>query len=421
MALNPIMIPLYASKLVFDFYNDKLTKQQKEDIIKEYPMEFMLKNPDNTIRIEKIEIRMEDEYINAKAKGAGKLNKLIFFDQEKKVSRQHRDNNITIPSLGGLGYLEGYVKQYGNNRLQLNPQQIIEIDNDSNLQYRALFGVHFMNRLILMNKFDVIKDLYKYIANETINKYIKTTIENKTQQQIQELYNKLLRINFKGDLLKGIQNINKKNLTEIILYDYYLTPLEGIYINENIIGLIKFLAEKLLASSADPTKFIEEKIKQQPKNLNFQTQQIKARLSLISENIEDETKKIMDRYPISNYRRQDKEFTFTNQSTISNETIIVSGNRFLNSVNNKFNLITSSLEKEYNNMKDNYKSDAIFSFDQPLIQNILTPYLQKVDDYKIFYLFGNYGGEIKNLKCEHQYKLLENTKNFIDIVSMNRK
>lgn len=56
-----------------------------------------------------------------------------------------------------------------------------------------------------------------------------------------------------------------------------------------------------------------------------------------------------------------------------------------------------------------YKSNVLHN-KNTIAEKILCPYLNKINDYKIFYLFSNYNQE---LKCEHQIKLLDNTKDFI--------
>ena len=76
---------------------------------------------------------------------------------------------------------------------------------------------------------------------------------------------------------------------------------------------------------------------------------------------------------------------------------------------------------EYKKLTNIYKADSIFNRDYTLIENILTPYLNpthmnKINDYKIFCLFANYANDkMTEMKCEHQYKLLETTENFLKI------
>jgi hypothetical protein len=98
---------------------------------------------------------------------------------------------------------------------------------------------------------------------------------------------------------------------------------------------------------------------------------------------------------------------------------------------------TMNIKKLKLNIKmltESYKSNGIFNFKSPLITDILKPYVDKnseldsenvgeINDYKVFYLFGNYAesanGILGNMKCEHQRKLLVNTKDFIDVITKN--
>jgi hypothetical protein len=40
-----------------------------------------------------------------------------------------------------------------------------------------------------------------------------------------------------------------------------------------------------------------------------------------------------------------------------------------------------------------------------------------INDFKIFYLFGNYTKATRELKCAQQYELLETTNNFIEAIT----
>jgi hypothetical protein len=76
------------------------------------------------------------------------------------------------------------------------------------------------------------------------------------------------------------------------------------------------------------------------------------------------------------------------------------------------------MDSEYRTLADNYKSDRIFNFDNPLITDILEPYLSEIDDYKVFYLFGNDGDDnIRELKCANQFSLFKNTEDFIQTIT----
>jgi hypothetical protein len=171
-------------------------------------------------------------------------------------------------------------------------------------QIKILFFINLIKRLIDFNRFDILNDMFEKIIDEKINKYIKKFISNKNQgtnspseisfnptsdvsqipQDLNSLISNLIYNNFKRDALKekfmeginykvedssnnlnikinqlGEYNLNSKStqflekqdatknykdyIFDAIKYDFYTTGFEGIYINENIIGLIKYLGK----------------------------------------------------------------------------------------------------------------------------------------------------------------------------------
>jgi hypothetical protein len=143
-----------------------------------------------------------------------------------------------------------------------------------------------------------------------------------------------------------------------------------------------------------------EKDMLQPQGLNFQYQQKSARVWLSNVGSDPEGLR--------------KFYLFNNTDSIPDP--IVGG------YNDNTNLYydTEAMGNNFDQISQSYESKKIFSFKQPLITNVLKPYVDEIKDYKVFYLFGNYTGDdnekLKNLKCEHQYSLLENTSDFINVI-----
>lgn len=260
-------------------------------------------------------------------------------------------------------------------------------------QYLSLLCIHLMNRLITLNKFDIIEVIYKTMVDNMINRHLNTYVESLSQDELKHFVEELKEENFKGELLKNLPtSYTASDVKQAISYDYYLTGFEGIYINENIIGLIKFLAAKMITEPVKQAEFLNKKIRRQPDNLNFQYQQKVARVWLMSDEKSD---RINDFY---NFKREDK----------------IPKRLFMSDLSyNKTNV-----DSECEILSNNYKSDKIFNFDNPLITDILEPYLSEINDYKVFYLFGNYGDDnIRELKCAHQFNLFKNTEDFIQTIT----
>jgi hypothetical protein len=262
-------------------------------------------------------------------------------------------------------------------------------------QYLSLLCIHTINRLIILNRFDIIEMIYKSIVDSMINTHLNKYVDKLSQTDLNDFVNNLKRDNFKGELLgKLTVPYTAHEVKKAISYDYFLTGFEGIYINENIIGLIKFLAAKMITDPTKQTEFLNKKIGRQPDNLNFQYQQKVARVWLMS-GVGSAGQTIESFYK------------FKSGETIPTKLF-----------NTDLTYNKSAIDSEYQILADNYKSDKIFNFDNPLITDILEPYLNEIDDYKVFYLFGNYGDDnIRELKCAHQFSLFKNTEDFIQTIT----
>lgn len=412
MAINPIATPIFAPNIVFDFIN-QMDKDERQAIFNaqiNMKYEIDIDEYNKHDKHDKHDINVNHNIIKVSEKSyIDKINNHGFNYFEEIVNthglnlgkfiHQNNDGTIVINTFQGRSYY--------------NPK-------DCNLQYKALAGIHFINRLIMLKKitisasktvktFDILKNLFKKIVDENINISLKLALEKKSDLEIQNLFLKLQNSGFKGELLNDTSEKTKEKLQKLIIYDYYLTPFEGIYINENIAGLIKFLAsnEKMIPDEKLRNDFIDKLRKNmlQPQGLNFQYQQKTARvwLSNLDSDMED----------LKNF------YLFNNTDKLPTPLIADhSGNT---------NLIYDfeALVSSYDQISKSYISKKIFSFDHPLITNVLEPYVNEIKDYKVFYLFGNYTGsdneKLKNLKCEHQYSLLENTEEFIDVIVNQKK
>lgn len=398
MAINPIATPIFVPNIVFNFIN-QMNKDERQAIF-DAP----------------IDMKYEIDNDNYKGKGHNIIN----------ISGKFYVNKING---NGFKYFDEIINTYGLNLGQFvyqNADGTIYINKhfqgrsyyhptECELQYKALAGIHFINRLIILKKFnilgkldefrtfDILKNLFKTIVDEKINNSLRSAIDLKREGDIQKLFKDLQNSGFKGELLNNTAVKTKENLKKLIIYDYYLTPLEGIYINENIAGLIKFLAsnEKMIPDEKLRNEFITKLRKDmlQPQGLNFQYQQKTARVWL--SNLDADMADLK------------KFYLFDTKDELP--TPLIEGCH-----GNTMNYDTNAIITSYEKISKSYESKKIFSFDHPLITNVLEPYVNEIKDYKVFYLFGNYTGadneKLKNLKCEHQYSLLENTTDFINVI-----
>lgn len=268
------------------------------------------------------------------------------------------------------------------------PTNSKQIDVSVNsIQYQSVLALHLMNRLILLNRFDVIEQIYinvikQYFDMTDVIRRIGSDAKSK----------RAFLLNFFEN--KRIDNATDEQLTnlvdEIVNFKTYMAPFEGIYINENIMGLIKVLSSSILQRD---DKFIKAHLmEEQNKSLGFKQQ--KSNIRQLNMNLY---------HPIC----RNKEESYEN---------ICRNNEKLDSMNE--------------NNKLSYSSQKIFNYEHPSIESIINIYvnphtintskgevkIEEVSDFKLFYLFSNTQME---KKCIHQWKLLYNTLSFINVIDTN--
>ena len=273
----------------------------------------------------------------------------------------------------------------------------------------ANWGIFYMNIIITKNKFEILERIIKHIIDKRFNEYIKTYCNNNLEK-----YKELLKIckkNYNDYLEKNDPDkLNNLDFTkDKVLYDYFMTPYEGLYINENIVGIIKY-CEKI--NSPDDVSSVHP----QDSNLNFNLQKTICRGLLLNPEHHDKVDSLSllkdGLYYKSASTDDSKYYIFPLLSEINTEY--------------KFNFV--NIEKMYNQMSKYYDPSCIYndgeepkdnktSKKEILIAKILSPYIgvenPRIKDFKIFYLFSNMNLEIK---CYAQAILLDLTKNFIEAI-----
>jgi hypothetical protein len=450
MALNPMALAVFHPEIIIKRVNDEEKIDIRHDIY----------GPIITDEV-KTPIKITDHKINeSKTEGKNKLSLIADLDESKWILKPKTMNVLT-------NKIFGY---------------------DTNKQLSGVCAVFVVYRLILLNNFNLLEDIYKLILEEEINKPV-TNYNIDTSNNSNALYGilfGLLQDQFKGETtadkinkwigdvtnhkkVPGEKNIdyiernelaikqmndhkNSENiakiktiLKEIFNYDYYMTPLEGIYINENIRGLIKYLAARLISNISTkrekPDVLIEEKSKQ--KTMILSDQRNIARCWLISRTDEEmktlykDGKRTNLEYMIELFGLEEKY----NQSSSFFPGVITDGQKQIFSNNIYSGLYTKSgdkielnlvqVVKQQQYLLSTYEPDKIFNFDKPIITNILSPYIMTegkeqseeeqtilIKDFKLFYLFANnVDNQITQFKCKHQIDLLNITHDFIDTIT----
>lgn len=283
----------------------------------------------------------------------------------------------------------------------------------------ANWGIFYMNIIITQNKFGILEQIIKYIIDKRFNKYVETYCNNDLQK-----YKVLLEIckknyhDFIKDKLEIINNL--QIIKDKVLYDYFMTPYEGLYINENIVGIIKY-CEKI--NSPDGVSSVLP----QDSNLNFNLQKTICR-GLLLNPVRD-----TDVPSLSLLKKKEDSYykcnsTFNINSGEESKYYIYP---LLTADNKNYIFNFENIEEMYKQMSKYYNPSCIYndgeehinpsdkkmSKKEILIAKILTPYIgvenPRIKDFKIFYLFSNMNLEIK---CYAQANLLDLTKNFIEAI-----
>lgn len=256
-----------------------------------------------------------------------------------------------------------------------------QVDSDiNNIQYQGVLAIFIINRCILMGMFDVLEKLYKNIANT----YFKADESISTRAKKEAL--KTMLDDKKIDAMTDVSELYK----EFANFTTYLAPFEGIYINENIMGLIKVLA-KDVANKSDQY-ILNHLTSLQDKTLNFEKQKLDLR-ELNFELYKD------DKYDDPNFEPYEN--------------------------------IYRSIEKLQELQKSKYSSQKIYEYDEPFIKSVINVYtkertvetegkkikLKEVLFFKLFYLFSN---TQMTKKCKHQWKLLNETTSFINTINESK-
>lgn len=414
----------------------------------------------------------------------------------------------------------------------------LENDKYEGRQIKSLLFIHLFKRIIELQRFDLLNDIFKEIIDKKINYYIEKYIDDAGNTKCTQLLKDLTDNNFKKEALiekfgtkdtdgkfNGFQDIKNpsdkaiektikydyykldengmymlnektntsgikeyeriklekntdmvKYLKESIKYDFYTTGFEGVYINENIIGLIKYLGKdgKYINNEGNEVYLIQSQVDREMINIERQNNEYNFEMGIKISNllqlsrIEQEGKislsgidinkkikeygeeairiidsggtatanalaaelakrksarqektgsaAIMENIPSShkyNELRKLKIFDINKDKYYKQLfTKTKSGETF-----GDYYYDTTAIDEAYKELLKNYVSSKTFCYDEPIIKTILGPYLDKINDFKIFYLFGNYNKPTRELKCAQQYELLETTNNFIEAIT----
>ncbi len=275
-----------------------------------------------------------------------------------------------------------------------------EYDKNNEVQHNnkmRLVWINFINRLIVTKSFDMLVELFDIIVNKLINSKIKTYVTNLSDDKLQELKTKLIDTQFKGNMMgkkveKGKINgstIQKQDYIDVLKFTYVKNLYEGIYINENIMGLLSFMG------TTDITKKKQAyKVEPQDDSIDLLNLQATTDLWCTQDDV-NKTKK----YEAYSIQKDSVPY-----------------------------LTTKNIKEQIETNLSKYKSDRKFCTNNSPMETLLKPYrdnskskiYKTIMDFKIFYLLANYavGDKLRTFKCKPQIDLLKGTEDFINILNV---
>ncbi len=291
-----------------------------------------------------------------------KMGQIIQIDEKNIIKLA--SNTTYVPDLEKISSNESISIDFGtvvwNNEKHVNKKW-------TTVQYQAVVAIHLLNRILLL------KD---------------AEIPSSDKRGQPKIYSKF-------DVLESIYRLIAENFGYNDYDKMFRSPFEGVYINENIVGVLKVLStDKNMLN-----KNIDEAMKMISPQEDISFTDMKLR-------IRENNKKLYQPYNPDNGNLDKFEGCAIDKDV-------------LNSI--------------YEQNATSYSSQKIFLFCEPLIERVIKYYTTDTTipitderhdnivqikvggsrDVKIFYLFSNVN---QDTKCIHQYKLFENTSGLMKLI-----
>jgi hypothetical protein len=272
-------------------------------------------------------------------------------------------------------------KMVNNNKYEqvgissIKPTGLISDHTDKEVAIIAHYeAIELMKYLIKERKVDIII----IFLTSLVNKIKKIQLGSVDKKQI-------------GEFCSVGNLINQKIY---LLEEYVRASFEGIYINENINGLILYLLRDVLNKNPDFIKKQTDKsqIKYENDIAWSKDRNGTATWKTVLENAAKGSE--TSGFDVLSY---DARLLYRDR---------VAGKEECNDDDKYYNTI-------FKRNEESYKSDRVYMFEKPLIASILDPYLTQLKNFYVFYLLSN--NDAKD-KCTKQLYLLNNSLPFIKLL-----
>ncbi|AYV79260.1 MAG: kinesin-like protein [Faunusvirus sp.] len=323
MSANPLALPIYYS--MADLNNEiPVDSQEDVDILRKFA---------NFIDI--LGYKMS-EFITLTPQKTSSGKVVIKFNYKPEAHEAVMSNNDLMYNT----YLQKFMMKTTAPNLSTNPQLQGRMD-----MYHKYVLLQLLIFLISSNMFNIIQHINKILIN-------------------------------KDAAMQNVLNTNKYT-------EYSIQPYEGIYINENVGGLIKYLSE--IAYTGSPSS-------------NSEILKIVGKQS--------ETPFYMQQNIVNMQYKASRVMFYTTLAFLKDN------------IGTQIPALQADIYKFiYGWMMDTYDSNKIYKWDNPAITTVFKNY-RNISSYKLLYLLTN---NDNSTKCDKQLSLLSNTAEFIDNVTKQVK
>jgi hypothetical protein len=236
-----------------------------------------------------------------------------------------------------------------------------------------------------------------------------------------------------GDLLNKmlVSSLNLNNEKELMV-NYGYAGLEAFYINENILGLLQVLANKVTGDAKQVEVVCDQKqyYSQIFRDGTYSSYNYPLHTSITEKEVLYKNKNIGDDeffsqlHFINEFEKQnftDRVMGIEHEDLFKNKFRILTDKHFMDDKDKKDKKdkedIPKHFNKPYTDMLKNYDYNKAFNKKTPPIESILEPYLKDIQNIFLFFVVTNHPNKKNESTCDKQMKLLYDTRTFMDVVA----
>ena len=417
IAINPFGLALLAPSIIFDTINE-------------------LDHND----LNEIKNGLSEECIGLQKGDECKIKFNNLYDKTNYETDRTTNNFFKFIKLNNNSNKNKFNSQEKNIIINITSVHHRHVQGNGRLQYQCVAALVLIKKIIKLKKFHILEKIYENIIKYyfDFSNHLNIDIDNKKKYLDGKgiAYN----INDNEEIIKKYKNL--------ICFNSFKVQHEGIYINENIMGLLYYLIEIVVGTPNKIEKQPDLAIDVQLRNYRYINFNLYADKNLTNNSNGDIISSGEGKYDVRamaqgfNKKNSDSKKEIPKNIYVEKDYIpyydgineIKMNNKILKQMyNNSLGYDEKIFDMELENgiELNAYSSKKIFNKNKPFMGEIIKIYqntdidktrkesinsyaIGSINDIKIFYLFSN---DKMDLKCEHQYNLLNITKPLINAVN----